>query len=191
MSKGYCDHSCKHFKYENVYETFEEKNSNGEVIMRWQEYKSRKTPFSINKLYTNTINLKTKRTLYNYTTMDRLVTIQMAKQLKNLGMKFELPISYDGDKVYHHHLEPTIHQVRDWFLNENGIFIRVDVSTDSDSTNNCNFGFFFDICKRGEYNWEIIGYGDDWYDTYDEALFAGIEYALGNVNVLGEKKAHW
>lgn len=119
--------------------------------------------------------------------MDKLVTTQMTNHLKNLGMKFELPISYDGDKVYHHHLEPTIHQVRDWFLNENGIFIRVDVSTDSDSTN-CNFGFFFDICKRGEYNWEIIGYGDDWYDTYDEALFAGIEYALGNVNVLGEKK---
>lgn len=22
MSKGYCNHSCRHFKYENVYETF-------------------------------------------------------------------------------------------------------------------------------------------------------------------------
>lgn len=42
MSKGYCDCSCRHFKYENVYETFEEKNSNGEVFMRWQEYKGRK-----------------------------------------------------------------------------------------------------------------------------------------------------
>ena len=42
MSKGYCDCSCRHLKYENVYETFEEKNSNGEVFMRWQEYKGRK-----------------------------------------------------------------------------------------------------------------------------------------------------
>jgi hypothetical protein len=42
MSKGYCNHSCKHFKYENVYETFEEKNSNGEVVIRWREYKGRK-----------------------------------------------------------------------------------------------------------------------------------------------------
>lgn len=118
--------------------------------------------------------------------MDRLVTTEMTNKLKKLGMKFELPISYDGDKVYHHHLEPTIYQVRDWFLNENGIFIRVDVSTDSNN-NNGDFGFFFDICKRGEYAWEIIGYGDDWYDTYDEALFAGIEYTLGSANVLGDK----
>jgi hypothetical protein len=118
--------------------------------------------------------------------MDKLVTGQMANQLKKLGMKFELPISYDGEKVYHHHLEPTIHQVRDWFLNENGIFIRVDVSTGNDD-NNGNFGFFFDICKRGEYKWEIIGFGDDWYDTHDEALFAGIVYALGNIDVLGNK----
>ena len=117
--------------------------------------------------------------------MDRLVTTEMTNKLKKLGMKFELPISYDGEKVYHHHLEPTIHQVRDWFLNETGIFIRVDVSTEPD--NDGNFGFFFDICRRGEYCWEIIGYGDDWYDTYDEALFAGIEYALGNIDVLGDK----
>lgn len=33
----------------------------------------------------------------------------------------------------------------------------------------------------------MIGYGDDWYDTYDEALFAGIVYALGNIDVLGDK----
>lgn len=40
--KGYCSFDCKHFKYENVYETVEEKNSDGEVIMRWREYKGRK-----------------------------------------------------------------------------------------------------------------------------------------------------
>lgn len=82
--------------------------------------------------------------------MDKLVTTQMTNHLKKLGMKFDLPISYDGDKVYHHHLEPTIHQVRDWFLNENGIFIRVDVNSTPD--NNGDFGFFFDIYKRGEFH---------------------------------------
>lgn len=117
--------------------------------------------------------------------MDKLVTTQMTNHLKKLGMKFELPISYDDENVYHHHLEPTIHQVRDWFLNENGIFIRVDVNSEPD--NNGDFGFFFDIYKRGECHWEMIGYGDDWYDTYDEALFAGIVYALGNIDVLGNK----
>lgn len=117
--------------------------------------------------------------------MDKLVTTQMSNHLKKLGMKFDLPISYDGDKVYHHHLEPTIHQVRDWFLNENGIFIRVDANSTPD--NNGDFGFFFDIYKRGESHWEMIGYGDDWHDTYDEALFAGIVYALGNIDVLGDK----
>lgn len=117
--------------------------------------------------------------------MDKLVTTEMTKHLKKLGMKFDLPISYDDESVYHHHLEPTIHQVRDWFLNENGIFIRVDVNSEPD--NNGDFGFFFDIYKRGESHWEMIGYGDDWYDTHDEALFAGIVYALGNIDVLGNK----
>lgn len=117
--------------------------------------------------------------------MDKLVTTEITKHLKKLGMKFDLPISYDDENVYHHHLEPTIHQVRDWFLNENGIFIRVDVNSTPDNAE--NFGFFFDIYKRGEYNWVMIGYGDDWYDTYDEALFAGIVYALGNIDVLGNK----
>lgn len=118
--------------------------------------------------------------------MDRLVTTEMTNKLKKLGMKFELPVSYDGEKVYHHHLEPTIHQVRDWFLNETGIFIRVDVNSTPDD-NNGNFGFFFDICKRGEYCWDVIGFGDDWYDSHDDALFAGIVYALGNIDVLGDK----
>lgn len=117
--------------------------------------------------------------------MDKLVTTEMTNHLKKLGMKFDLPISYDDENVYHHHLEPTIHQVRDWFLNENGIFIRVDVNSKPDTDE--NFGFFFDIYKRGEYNWVMIGFGDEWYDTYDEALFAGIVYALGNIDVLGDK----
>lgn len=41
MSKGHCDYSCKHFKSTDIYETFEEKNSDGEVIMRWREWKGK------------------------------------------------------------------------------------------------------------------------------------------------------
>ena len=42
MSKGHCDYSCKHLKYTDIYETFEEKNSDGEVIVRWREWKGKK-----------------------------------------------------------------------------------------------------------------------------------------------------
>ena len=41
MSKGHCDYSCKLFKSTDIYETFEEKNSDGEVIMRWREWKGK------------------------------------------------------------------------------------------------------------------------------------------------------
>ena len=42
MSKGYCNYSCKYFKFTNVYEIFEDRDSDGKVIMRWREYKGKK-----------------------------------------------------------------------------------------------------------------------------------------------------
>jgi hypothetical protein len=70
---------------------------------------------------------------------------------------------------------PTISQVFKWLREEKVLFVEVSVD------NYNGFDFYFTIYEKGEESWVVCRFSEEWYDTYEGAAFAGIEYVLDNL----------
>ena len=86
----------------------------------------------------------------------------------------DLLISHNDDR----HIDaPTISQVLKWLRDEKDIFIEITVDV------NDKFNYYFEVFKKGDDTWDHIGQNDtyDYFESYEEASLAGIEYVLDNL----------
>ena len=76
-----------------------------------------------------------------------------------------------------YHDVPTISQVMKWLRDEKDIFIEITVDV------NDKFNYYFEVYKKGDDTWDHIGQNDtyDYFEMYEEAAMAGIEWVLDNI----------
>lgn len=136
--------------------------------------------------------------------MEDFVTFEIAKKLKEKGFSKLCFATYDKDGMLGYNYcqpntiraisfeecmsihgsddncidAPTISQVLKWLRDEKDIFIEITVDV------NDKFNYYFGIYKKGNDTWEYIGQNDtyDYFEMYEEATLAGIEYVLDNCN---------
>ena len=98
------------------------------------------------------------------------VTEDVAKKLRAKGYPYSHIIHFDNGVPI-----ARIDEVLDWLREEKVLFVEVSVN------NHTGFDFYFTIYEKGEECWIVCGFNEEWYDTYEGAALAGIEYVIDNL----------
>ena len=111
------------------------------------------------------------------------VDINLAKKLKEKGFRekvnayygkyeniFEVHPSLDMNDCDYRCSAPTISQVLKWLRNEKNIHIVIPASY--------NEGYWWEV---RDFNREVPEYGDNEFNSYEQAAIAGIEYVIDNL----------
>ena len=114
--------------------------------------------------------------------MEDFVTFEIAKKLKEKGFEWGKITTYNPKtKVRNNHLEPTISQVLKWLRKENKISIDPGI--------HCSLKWVCGIYGFNDGIDDFTPYSNDGiddtvyilYDSYEQAVLAGIEYATNNL----------
>lgn len=99
------------------------------------------------------------------------VDFNLAKKLKDKGFDWDRITTYNTrTKVRNNHIEPTISQVLKWLREEKKIYVSVEVEHED--------WFEYKIVQLIK-NTRCTG--SHVYETYNDAILAGIKYILDNL----------
>lgn len=106
--------------------------------------------------------------------MEDFVNFRLAQKLKEKGFEWVKITTYNPKtKVRNNHLEPTISQVLKWLRDEKGIHVCIALGEFSD--------WMYDVSRI---DGNMFCKAEDDFKSYEQAVLAGIEYVLDNLDNL-------
>ena len=118
---------------------------------------------------------------------EEFVSFDLAKKLKEKGFEWDCYTTFDG-VGYTTHFCPTISQVLKWLRDEKKIFVAINISWCYEDEEHPFYEVKEPIFKgyySSAYLLKDLAKQDirrnGYYDSFEQAALAGIEYALDNV----------